>query len=418
MQKRLKYQAVEYAHFLAALMQHNSIGGKLKSARRGARHLSLGARLTNPMDADKALKLAEPLALATRSEAVLAGRVEGLIVYQFQLSAANWQTYTRAEVEGLNIGLAEQRAPVEFNFDDAPHALFAGTTGSGKTEAMKSALIAVLNAYTPEELQLVIIDQKNILGAFDNEAHLVKPRAIFGDDAAALLEWATNELNARIASGHHKHPRLMIVIDEVSMLPLRDKKTKTSDNLRFLAKIGREKRVHLMVGNQKPGQRNLSEIVDNLLNRFVGLVDNAGTSAQLTGHSGLAAHKLTGSGDFIHVVKGGAIRFQVALATASDFDSLRRVQPIEITPPAPIVAPEPVIVTPRRGGHKPLAVEPAPLAYYMRNQALSVRGAKRAIGFSRKRHNFYKTFLVDLKRYYNMPEKDLLTKIEGGHYEG
>ena len=43
----------------------------------------------------------------------------------------------------------------------------------------------------------------------------------------------------------------------------------------------------------------------------------------LTGHAGLQAHKLSGSGDFLHV-NGKIERFQVAVPTAADFEKLPR----------------------------------------------------------------------------------------------
>ena len=181
-----------------------------------------------------------------------------------------------------------------------------------------------------------------------------------------------------------------------------------------LAKLGRSYNVNLIIGDQKPSQTDLPKVTDNALNRFIGLVGDAGVSARLTGHSGLAAHKLTGKGDFLHVVGASVTRFQVAMARKKDFDALERLH----TPPKPAIEVKlPVDVElptePRRGGHKPLTVEAAPLAVYMHHNELSIRQGKELLGFSKSRHNFYKAFLADLKRFYNLPESKLLALARG-----
>lgn len=405
MQKKVSTHAKVYADILARLFMGQNIGGKLQTVTRGPRFLSLGVRLNDPQQVDRALKLAEPLALAAKTEAVVAQRVTGLIVYQFQLQPSFWQWFTRADVSGNVIGLGEQRRPVTFTFTDAPHALFAGATGSGKTEAIKSALIAVLNGYNPGQLRLIIIDQKNILQAFENEAHLLLPRAITGDAATAALLTANAELARRIQSGGNDWPNLLITIDEVSLLP-DDRPTVAA--LQNLAKVGREKNVNLIVGNQKPLQRNLPEVLDNLLNRFVGQVDSAATSATLTGHSGLNAHKLTGRGDFLHVTGNNVTRFQVAMATGADFDALDRQEVRDAIQPAPVIdlpAAEPI------GGRPELAVNFQTLgryfAWYALKQYLSIAGAESRFGHKRTLHTRYNEALREFVTGFNSELKRL-----------
>ena len=77
-------RARHYALIIRLLYARQQLSGQLQQVLRGARHLSYGVKLFDPMQLDKALKLAEPLALASRSQAVLAQRAEGLVTYQFQ----------------------------------------------------------------------------------------------------------------------------------------------------------------------------------------------------------------------------------------------------------------------------------------------------------------------------------------------
>jgi len=108
--------AARYVRITSAIYRRAKMGGKLAAITRGARHLSLAVRLRDPMDLDRALALAEPLALACRAPACLAERRDGAIAYQFQLAERHWQLVTRANVSGAAVGLADGGRPVAFDF--------------------------------------------------------------------------------------------------------------------------------------------------------------------------------------------------------------------------------------------------------------------------------------------------------------
>ena len=138
-----------YARIVNLLFAERKLSGRLVAASRGARYLSLGIRLDNPLKLEAALGLAEPLALAANTPAVLAQRLPdqpGLVTYQFQLAWGYWKTYTRSDVTGLGVGLAENHKQVDFSFDP-PHALVAGTSGSGKSQTVKSILCGLFTTY-------------------------------------------------------------------------------------------------------------------------------------------------------------------------------------------------------------------------------------------------------------------------------
>ena len=64
--------AQRYGRIMSAVYGKEGIRGKVVKVTRGARHLSLGVRLADPRRLDKALSLAEPIALACRVPAVIA----------------------------------------------------------------------------------------------------------------------------------------------------------------------------------------------------------------------------------------------------------------------------------------------------------------------------------------------------------
>lgn len=355
--------------------------------------MCFGVRLNDPRQLEKATGLADAFALAAKTDSVLAYPRRGLINYQIQLQDIFWQFYTRADVSGLAVGLKEQRQPVNFSFDDAPHAIFAGTSGAGKTEAIKSTLVALATTYTPDKLRLVLVDTDSEFDFFSNIAHLALPVATTISQAVRGLQSAYAEFLARKENHLKDKAPLAIVIDEVSDL--------TGDKanveiLKDIAKQGRKYGIHLILGTQRPSQKELPNIMDNVRNRFVGAVDNAQSSAFLTGHSGLDAHKLTGKGDFLHVVNGQAERFQVAIAREKDIAGVPRKTPAP-GPAIPARAIARTIEQPSAQAGRPQnKVQPKILAAYIHYGAnnISINAARKKFGISRQMHELHKAFAL------------------------
>lgn len=396
-EQNLKMRAKRYALIIRLLYANQNLSGRLAQVHRGARHLSYGVRLDDPMQLDKALKLAEPMALSAGTKAVMASRTNGLVSYQIQLPKIYWQFYTRQDVKGLEVGLAEQRKPVSFSFDDAPHALFAGTSGSGKTEAVKSAMVALVEVYKPNELQFVVIDTNRELDDFNNVSHLAIPIADEMRQAESALMYANSELAHRKSENIKDCSKLVIVIDEVADLT---DSQKNVEALKQLAKQGRKYQIHLLIGNQKPSQKQLPSILDNLTNRFVGQTDSAQTSALLTGHAGLEAHKLSGQGDFLHVVNAQVERFQVAQAVARDFDRLPRSEIKPVTVENDFV--ELPALPETSAGRPPVELNAKTLAqyFYYNPNRITYELAERLFGQKRTGHILHRDFCLEFAKEY------------------
>jgi len=363
----LQQRALFFSRVLMVLYSRERIsGGRIREANRGARHLSLGIRLADPGQLNRALKLGESVALATNVENVLAYRQAGLVIYQFQLRRPFWHYYTRADLPNPQaLGLAERRRPILFQFDEArPHTMIAGATGSGKTETIKTALLALLQTFTRDELQLVIVDVFNNYTDFENVANLAIPRATSAADIESALVWCEAELARRVAHNIKDAHRLVVIVDEAERILSTQAAV---ERIKAIAKTGRQFKVNLILGSQQFKETDLPGVVRELNNRFVGLVNDAQTSSRLTGHAGLQAHKLTGKGDFLHVTGPDVIRFQVAQATPADFAGLERC---EITPPetpAPAAVELPIVQTlppPAERGRPKVELDPAILAHY------------------------------------------------------
>ena len=176
---------------------------------------------------------------------------------------------------GVVIGRAES-GPVSLDLvADGPHALVAGCTGSGKSEALLGWLASIAHCYSPERVRFILIDYKGG-STFARLADLPHTQALLTDlDAgatsraldgiASLLlrrEAALSELALPdLAAWERAHeadpravaappPRLIVAIDEFRVLA--DTHPSSMDVLLRLAAQGRSLGLHLIAATQRP----------------------------------------------------------------------------------------------------------------------------------------------------------------------
>ena len=405
---KLNGRAKMYAMALTILSAREGLSGRGANIERGARYLALGVRLADELQIDKALKLSEPLALATNTPVVIAKREAGLVIFQFELAGAFWESYTRADLKQepgkVGLGLSDGHRQVDFDFDP-PHALIAGTTGSGKSEAVKSLLAGLFTAYAPGDLQAVIVDPDgDHADSFRNVAHLGGiPIASDPADIDRVLTYAHQEFTTRKRANRRDGPPFVVVVDEAE-------DALTGPRLDLVAPIarhGRKYQVNLILATQKPSENALPGLLDKVNHRFIGQVQSAHLSAHLTGQTGLDCHKLTGKGDFIRVAGAQTDRLLVALATAQDIDRLPRA---ELSAPEFEVC-EPVVIDhdPVSNAGRPRAeLSPEAIAYYLVKRPVSRKGANENLGLGQTLHARHREFseavLAEIKRLLEVTE--------------
>ncbi len=401
--------AARYFRVMGLLFKQQQIRGRVVKVTRGARHLSLGVRLADPLKLTAALALAEPLALGVGCPAVLAQRSQadpGLVAYQFQLAERLWQDVTRGDVAGLGVGLGEGQRQIDFAFDP-PHAGIFGTTGSGKSEAVKSILAALFSSFTPAELAAVIVDPHHDFDDFANCAHLAAP---IDHGAGQALTWAGQELARRQEANEKDGPRLVVVIDEAE--DALGANAAALETAKAIAAGGRKYRVNLVIGTQDAKEATLPGLVKLVNNRHVGLVANAQVSATLTGQAGVEAHKLTGRGDFAHVAGATVERLQFALVRPDDLARLPRVEAV----PEPEIEPEdtPAVLNARGAGRPPAEVTPGKVATYLFHgwNNISRAQAREHLDLGRTAHEKHVVFARELREAL-----DYLEEHEGGYVE-
>lgn len=186
---------------------------------------------------------------------------------------------------------------------EGPHALVAGTTGSGKSELLTSWLVQLAASHPPSRLSLVLVDYKG--GAtFAPLARLPHTAGVLTDlDPAATARALTSltaevhrrerllaELGAKDVAGvaPEKAPaRLVVVVDEFATLAAEH--PDVLDTLVRVAAQGRSLGIHLVLATQRPAGNVSAAIRANTTVRVCLRVLDVADSRDVLGHDG-AAH--------------------------------------------------------------------------------------------------------------------------------
>jgi len=184
--------------------------------------------------------------------------------------------------------------------DDGPHGLIAGTTGSGKSELLRTLIASMAVGADPEHLTFALVDYKGG-GALDECARLPHVVGLVTDLDEQLGERALRCLEAELRHREHalrdvgqSHvrdyqrlrdtqrldlepmPRLVVVIDEfatlVKALP------EFVDALVSIAQRGRSLGMHLIMATQRPSGSVSDAIKNNVKLRLALRLESASDS--------------------------------------------------------------------------------------------------------------------------------------------
>ena len=233
--------------------------------------------------------------------------------------------------------LAGQSPDGEYHIVDlakAPHMLVAGTTGSGKSVFLNSVVVSLLEHFTTDELELIIIDPKQMEFHFYNGLPYLRNKQVYTDPAEAieLLEYIrTVDMPERIekikASGskdicsyNEKNPDnkmkyLVVVIDEYSALvnaaTMQGKKIRDAfeKNLCSLVFMARSFGIHIIVATQYPTANYVTSALKvNLPFRVSFKLPSHTDSQTILDRSG--AEDLLGKGDMLMLTDSDILRMQ------------------------------------------------------------------------------------------------------------
>lgn len=214
-------------------------------------------------------------------------------------------------------GVSERRNTwLRINLCDpgTPHLLFAGTTGSGKSNNEKAAVLSAAITSDPRHLGIILIDGKGMdFPQLGNLPHLMQPVVYSQQDTLTTLRRVIAEMDRRrslagddpykIAKLATELPQILIAVDEIAVL-FEDGNSPIAMAAKDILQRGRGVGVHFVGGIQKPSAATVGSIsIANLPTRCCGKTATMEEGKYATGLKGtvLGSHRLAGNGDFLLV---------------------------------------------------------------------------------------------------------------------
>jgi len=244
--------------------------------------------------------------------------------------------------------------PVIVDLARMPHLLIAGTTGSGKSVALNTMILALLYQLTPDDCKFIMIDPKMLeLSVYEGIPHLLCPVVTEPGKAVVALKWTVREmeeryrtmshLGVRNIAGYNKRlaeagrkgetltrrvqtgfdtetgqpvfedqplsmeplPLIVVVVDEMADLMLVAGKDIESAVQR-LSQMARAAGIHLIMATQRPSVDVITGTIKaNFPTRISFQVTSKIDSRTILGEQG--AEQLLGQGDMLYMVGGGRI---------------------------------------------------------------------------------------------------------------
>ena len=205
------------------------------------------------------------------------------------------------------------------NLDAMPHLLIAGATGSGKSVCMNTFLLALLFQNAPHELKFILIDPKRVeLMPYDGIPHLLTPVITEAEKALQAFRWAVAEMGRRlhrfsetkvrnIDEFNEKQTReedmlarIVIVIDELADLMMRQFRRDTETMITRIAQMARAVGMHLVIATQRPSVDVITGLIKaNIPTRIAFRTVSAVDSRTII--DSIGAEDLLGKGDMLYL---------------------------------------------------------------------------------------------------------------------
>ncbi len=275
--------------------------------------------------------------------------------------------------------------PVVADFAKMPHALIAGTTGSGKSVCLNSIVVSLLYRMTPDDLRFIMVDPKVIeLKIFTKLPHMLVPVVTEVKKVPAALNWLIGEMmrrykmfeilgvkniagfNAKIlATKKEKEARLaaaeaaaasedtVLTMEERNAMAIASEEIDSSDieipdkklpyivciideladmmqqvgkevepAIGRLTQLARAAGIHLLIATQRPSTDVITGVIkSNLPSRLALKVSSQIDSRTILDHKG--AESLIGNGDMLFVNGGkDAVRVQGAYLSEDEIEKI------------------------------------------------------------------------------------------------
>jgi S-DNA-T family DNA segregation ATPase FtsK/SpoIIIE len=271
----------------------------------------------------------------------------------------------------LALGSSISGSPVVADLARMPHALIAGTTGSGKSVAINAMILSLVYKAGPKDVRLIMVDPKMLeLSVYEGIPHLLTPVVTDMKEAANALRWCVGEmerryrlmsrLGVRNIGGYNRKvaeaeeagepipdptwvpadsglfgedgveppvlghlPYIVVIIDELADMMMVVGK-KVEELIARLAQKARASGIHLLLATQRPSVDVLTGLIKaNIPTRVAFQVSARVDSRTVLDQMG--AEQLLGHGDMLYLPPGTSIPQRVHGAFVDDHEVHRVV---------------------------------------------------------------------------------------------
>lgn len=236
----------------------------------------------------------------------------------------------------IGIDLEGQLIEADLSNPNTCHFLVGGTTGSGKSEFLRSLLLSLLYRYSPQQLKIALVDPKRVtFPEFEQMPWLHSPIVKDSDQAIALMTELVIEMEQRYqrfeAAGcphltayntiltqkqQPPLPRLVCIFDEYAdFMAEKDTKKELELSIKRLGAMARAAGIHLIIATQRPEAGIVTPIIrSNLPGRIALRTASIADSKIVLGGIKIEAAYLLGKGDLLYQVNSQLIRLQSLFA--------------------------------------------------------------------------------------------------------
>ncbi len=232
----------------------------------------------------------------------------------------------------IGVGIDGKLLEADLSDPNTCHFLVGGTTGSGKSEFLRSLLLSLIYRHSPQHLKIALVDPKRVtFPEFEQMSWLYAPVVKDSDRAVELMQELVAEMESRYQKFEKAKcadlttynqrsspalPRIVCIFDEYAdFMAEKEIRTILEQSIKRLGAMARAAGIHLIISTQRPEASIVTPIIrSNLPGRVALRTSSQADSCIILGGKETTAAYLLGKGDLVYQGGSHGQRLQSLLA--------------------------------------------------------------------------------------------------------